>query len=355
MNKTISEDNITKLLVKPSDSIRSVIEVIDKNAKEIALVVDDDRRLLGTVTDGDIRRCILKIIELDSPVELIMQKNPTCADIGYKSSELLLLMNKYTIRHIPIINANRHLVDLVWISDLTKRRYIPAKAIIMAGGYGSRLRPLTNDTPKPMLKVWGKPILEVIIEHLQSFGVQDMYIATRYKAEKIKDYFKDGASFNLNISYIEEKDRLGTVGAVSLIKEDFKCPFIIINSDILTKLNFKEMYHFHLSSHAKMTVAVRKYDIQLPFGVVQTEDERIVGLSEKPEACFFVNAGVYILNPELKNMIPYNKHMDITELINILINSDEQVSSFPVREYWLDIGRFTDFEKAHLDVLNGNY
>lgn len=349
------------MLLKPTDSIHKVMTFIDKNGKGIALIVDEERRLLGTITDGDIRRAILARIDLEKSVsELLARKadspysKPVTAPVGTDRLILLQMIKEHGIRHIPLIDESGRVVDLVTIDDLLPDETFPVQAVIMAGGFGRRLLPLTEDTPKPMLPVGGKPVMEHIIEQLRGAGIKHINISTYYKSEVIMNYFGDGSRFDVDLKYINEDQPLGTAGALGLIKE-VNGPLLVINGDVLSQINFRAMLIYHQEHKADLTVAVSKYDLKVPYGVVESDGVFVREVVEKPTLTFFVNAGIYLLEPSVYNYIPKNESLDMTDLIGRLIEEKRLVVSFPIVEYWLDIGRHVDYRKAQEDAEKGRF
>jgi len=349
------------MLLKPTDSIHKVMTFIDKNGKGIALIVDEERRLLGTITDGDIRRAILARIDLEKSVsELLARKadspysKPVTAPVGTDRLILLQMIKEHGIRHIPLIDESGRVVDLVTIDDLLPDEAFPVQAVIMAGGFGRRLLPLTEDTPKPMLPVGGKPLMEHIIEQLRGAGIKHINISTYYKSEVIMNYFGDGSRFDVDLKYINEDQPLGTAGALGLIKE-VNGPLLVINGDVLSQINFRAMLIYHQEHKADLTVAVSKYDLKVPYGVVESDGVFVREVVEKPTLTFFVNAGIYLLEPSVYNYIPKNESFDMTDLIGRLIEEKRLVVSFPIVEYWLDIGRHVDYRKAQEDAEKGRF
>jgi len=352
-------NELERFLVRPSDSIRQAMAFIDANAKGIALVVDEKHHLLGTITDGDIRRAILAKIDLEKPVsELLAQKanspypKPVTAPFGTDQAALLKLMQDHSIRHVPLVDTFGQVVDLVTIEDLLPDQALQVQAVIMAGGFGKRLRPLTDEVPKPMLSVGGKPLMERIIGQLRESGIEQINITMHYKPEKIIDYFGDGGGFGVKLNYINESQPLGTAGALGLMEKPDN-PLLVINGDILTQVNFRAMLAYHQEHKADLTVAVSKYDFKVPYGVVESDGVFVREIVEKPSLSFFVNAGIYLLEPSVCRYIPKNRHFDMTDLIEQLLEEKRPVVSFPIVEYWLDIGRHDDFAKAQEDVGNG--
>jgi NDP-sugar pyrophosphorylase family protein len=258
------------------------------------------------------------------------------------------------VRQIPLVTPQGRAVDIVTLGDLVPDVPHALQAVVMAGGEGRRLRPLTEGTPKPMLPVGGRPLMELIIDQLRDVGVRKLSIATHFQAQKIIDHFGDGADFGVDIEYTREEAPLGTGGALGLMTPPTH-PVLVINGDILTDIDFRAMFAFHEENAAMMTVAVRRYEVQVPYGVVECDGVKLIGLREKPDLNFFVNAGIYLLQPSVYRYIPVNKHLNMTDLIDLLVERGEAVVSFPVREYWLDIGQHADYERAQRDATNGKW
>lgn len=325
---------------------------IDNNHRGIALVVDKERRLVGTITDGDVRRAMLAGHPLDVPLQRILdQKNlspypaPITASIHTDPAALLRMMHDAVVRQIPLLDDAARVAGLVTVEDLLPDEELPLQAVIMAGGFGTRLMPLTQDTPKPMLPVGDRPLMELIIEQLRQSGIHRVNITTHYQREKIKSHFGNGEGHGVSVSYVDEDLPLGTAGALSLMVAPSE-PMLVINGDILTQIDFRAMLQYHREQGADMTVAVRKYEVKVPYGVVACEGARICGLTEKPEFSFFVNAGIYLLEPSVHGLIPTGAPFNMPDLIDRLLIKGRPVVSFPVREYWLDIGRQADYETA---------
>ena len=351
--------DLTKFLVSPDCSIREVITLIDTNTQGITLIVDEDKHLIGTVTDGDIRRTILSQIDLDLPVKVLLENRsstpypqPIVASSTTSETELIHLMNERGIRHIPILNLAKQVVDIAFLSDLMKEYELPLEAVVMAGGFGTRLRPLTENIPKPMLPVGDKPLLEIIINRLKKTGIRRVNLTTHYLGEVISQHFGNGKEFGVDIQYVEEKQPLGTAGALRLLEKPNE-PLLVMNGDILTNLDFRAMLDFHHEQQAAMTVAVRANEIRIPYGVIELDGVEISNIKEKPIMRYFVNAGIYLLNPEIQELIPNNQNYDMPTLIERLIAEKRRVVSFPIHEYWLDIGQHPDYQKALTDVTQG--
>ena len=335
----------TDILVGPGDSIRETIRRIDGSSLQIALVVDAGRRLLGTVTDGDVRRGILQGVSLEEPATRIMNPKPTVAREGDDRDSMLAAMRARQIHQIPVVDAENRVVGLEVLDSLlgAKRENV---VVLMAGGRGVRLRPLTDETPKPLLQVGAKPILETILESLIEQGFGRFYLAVNYLAERFEQHFGDGSRWGVDIRYLRESKPLGTAGALSLLPERPNSPLLVMNADLVTRIGFGHLVDFHLAHKAEATMGVREYDYQVPFGVVHMQDERIVEVREKPTQRFFVNAGIYVFDPSALDVVPSGQRFDMPDLFNALAKQGRHTTVFPIREYWLDVGRHDDFARA---------
>jgi dTDP-glucose pyrophosphorylase len=340
-----------KTLVSPNNTLREVLAAIDAAELQVALVVDNHKKLLGVITDGDVRRGLLAGMTLESPASKVMNTQFTVATEDMKPSASETLMREKQLRHIPIVDEHGIILDLRLLDEVTKTERLPNVVVLMAGGLGERLGELTKDTPKPLLKVGDKPILEIILESFLAQGFHRFFLSVNYKSQMIEDYFGDGSRWGASIQYVRETKRLGTGGSLSLLPEVPKEPFFVMNGDLLTKVNFKGMLEFHESQAQLATMAVREYDVQIPFGVTELDGHKIIGLSEKPVKRFFVNAGVYVLSPQCLPLIPKDDFFDMPNLFQKLIDNGFTTASFPLHEYWLDIGRMSDFQRANVEYL----
>lgn len=334
--------------MSPETPIITALEIID-SALQIGLVVDEEQRLLGTVTDGDIRRAILKGISIQEPVSTVMNRKPKVATLADKQEAIMATMRRTRIHRIPIQDDSGRIIGIEILDDLLKPACRDNPVLLMAGGLGSRLKPLTDDCPKPLLQVGGKPILQNIIENFAEYGFKQFWISVNYKAEMIKDYFQDGSKWGITIRYIDEEKSLGTAGALGLFPVKPKNAIIVMNGDLLTKVNFQFLLDFHLQNKSIATMCVREYNLQVPYGVVSIDGHKLTRIDEKPVQSFFVNAGIYVLEPEVIDMIPKNEHLDMTDLFDRIVKSGANSTVFPIREYWLDIGRYNDFERANIE------
>lgn len=340
--------NLEKICVNKDLSIEKCVKVLNDGHCRIVLVVDDSQRLLGVVADSDIRRAILNKISLETPISEIMVKNPIVASIGMEDTEILSLMKRTKCYEIPLLDEKHIVVGLQTLDGLIGLEP-KAEVIIMAGGLGKRLLPITKNVPKPLVLVGGKPILFILIDKLINAGLKKITLALNYKADAIKDAIAAIPSYTNLVDFIEEEQRLGTAGALSLLKKTPVDPVFVMNADLLTAINFRAMLQFHETNQNQITMAVRTEEYQVPFGVVNLEGTRVVDIVEKPVYSYFANAGIYILQPEILSLVPNNSFYDMPNLIADAIKAGKQVGSFPLHEYWLDIGRPDELQKAQQD------
>ncbi|WP_325176693.1 nucleotidyltransferase family protein [Paenibacillus alkalitolerans] len=345
---------VRDIFIDSEMSIIRALEMINRGAMRIALVIDENDRLIGTVTDGDVRRGILRNVTLEAPVRQIMNNNPVVCRTDDSRQVVLNRMKEKRLEQIPIVDQWGRVVRLDSIHEYLAQDRITNPVVLMAGGLGSRLSPLTDEVPKPLLKVGSKPILETIIENFLEQGFVKFFISVNYKADMIMDYFKDGADRGIEISYIREQKRLGTAGALSLFRrESVNEPVIVMNGDLLTKMDYRQLLQTHLETKAKATMAVREYEFQIPYGVVSTDGTFIQSIEEKPVQKFFVNGGIYVIEPESLRYVPEDTFFDMPSLFDHIIGSGEKTAVFPIRDYWLDIGRMEDFQRANLEYGEG--
>ena len=357
---TPSPSPIAKLLIRPEDSIRQALRCIDNGVRGIVLVTDSEGRLVGTLTDGDFRRALLANHDLDAPVVELLEKKafspypaPITAPVGTSPDELISLMATHDVRQVPILDDQRRVVDLVALEDLLPPLSPPAmQAVIMAGGFGTRLMPLTEDVPKPMLPVGGRPLMEHVVEQLRRAGIRHVNVTTFYKPEKIVEHFGDGHAFGVDMHYVNEDRPLGTGGALGLMSPPAETQ-LVINGDILTQVDFRAMLAFHQENKAELTVAVRRYEMQVQYGVLECDGARVSSLKEKPKVGFLVNAGIYLLEPSVYQLIPAGESFHMTDIIQWLLDAGRPVISFPIREYWIDVGQHGDYAQAQADMQTG--
>lgn len=341
--------SIDHILLNPTASIKEAMQIIDVGQMKIALVIDKNKRLIGTISDGDIRRAILQGKDLNACIDDVLNCDFIYATTGDSREKILQLAKHNKIYQIPIVNEDFILVGIEEVSDFFLSQEYSNKVVLMVGGLGTRLRPLTNEIPKPLLKVGNKPILETIIENFAKYGFKDFILSVNYKSEMIEEYFGDGKKLGVNIHYIHEDKRMGTAGALSLIKDQLTEDFFVMNGDLLTNINFEHLLNFHFKDNAKATMCVREYDFQVPYGVVNVDNHRIVSIEEKPLHKFFVNAGIYMISPSVLKYIPENSFFDMPTFFHHLIQNKENVISFPIHEYWLDIGEIAEYKKANIE------
>jgi dTDP-glucose pyrophosphorylase len=345
---------ISNLCLQPDETVADAARILEQNPQKICFVVKEDV-LLGTITDGDIRRSLLQGVSFDGPAEKIMNANPRTAFDNSDRDELRALMTELGLLHVPIITSDRHLCGLITLDELM-RDGTPNEnwVVLMAGGLGERLRPLTENTPKPLLQIGDKPLLQSILESFIEQNFRNFFIAVNFKASAIKDHFDDGSAWGVNIRYLEEKERMGTAGALTLLPSAPSEPVIVMNGDLVTRTSFQDLLDFHAEQKSRATMCVREYDFQVPFGVISIEDNRITAIDEKPLHRFFVNAGIYVLEPDVIASIPINTHSDMTQVFEQAIAEQNETAVFPIHEYWLDIGRIDDLERAKSDFKAGH-
>lgn len=349
--------DIAGLCVQPACSIREAAERMDLRHLGIIMVVDSGGRLLGTVTDGDLRRALLARIPMTKPVSALLDRKkgtvfarPISASVNATPARRVELLKRHNVLHLPLTDAKGRVAGLATFDELLMGGELPVQAVVMAGGLGTRLMPLTKNTPKPMLPVGDKPLMEIILEQLRDCGIRRVHISTHHKRDKIIDHFGDGRKHGVELSYLYEKKPLGTAGALSMLADQTRTT-LVMNGDILTHVSFKAMLDYHREMRADLTMAVCQYDLKIPYGVVETRDHYVTRINEKPTMEFFVGAGIYILEPSALARVPRAaKRFDMTDLVGRLLKDRRQIASFPIREYWLDIGRPADYERAQQEA-----
>jgi len=333
-------------LVSSSMTLRQTIEAITASSLQIALVVDENNKLLGTVTDGDIRKTILAGKDLNITAAEAMRKSPTTSSASTPRTVIIKLMREKRIHQMPILNESGQVVDVLTVDDLLGAQEKSNSVVIMAGGLGTRLHPLTQDTPKPMLNVGGKPILETIIQSFIDQGYVNFFISLNFKAEVISDYFGDGSKLGASITYLHETTRLGTAGGLSLLPSEVKFPIIVMNGDLLTRISVDALVDFHQRENAVATMVVREDHYQVPYGVVEVDGTQIVDVKEKPMRRHLVNAGIYVLSEQSLANIPRDTYYDMPTHFTKLAADGHRTAAFPLHEYWVDIGRLDELERA---------
>jgi len=332
------------LVLHGKTTFAEAVQLLDTNGSGFLPVVDDSGKLYGIITDGDIRRAVLKE---ERDLRKIINRNPVVAKSSESRRSITNRLIELKRRHMPVVDEAGRYLEVVVLNDFAKRE-LSNRVIIMAGGLGSRLGELTQHTPKPMLKVNGKPILQKIIESFREAGFRSFTLCLNYKPEVIQNYFQDGSSFEVSIDYTIEKKRLGTAGALCLIdKEKLTEPFLVTNADIITSLNYADFLDAHEKSGAIATVCTKQYSMQMPYASIMTDDQgNLIGLEEKPLIPFDINAGIYAFSPRVLRFVPNEEFFDMPSLLLLLKDDKQKISTFRMDEYWIDIGRPVDFDKA---------
>ena len=338
--------NLKKITIKEDATIERALIAISKGEIKIVIVVDNKGKLIGTLTDGDIRRGFLKGLSISNSVNSLINRKPLIGKRDTNRKKLIDIAISKKIQQIPVVDDSGKVIEVILTDEISKKKDKSNKVLIMAGGRGLRLRPLTKNMPKPMLKVGNKPILQTIIEKFKDSGYVNFIICVNYKSQIIQNYFGNGNKFGVNIEYYKEKKRMGTAGSLGLIKKKLTDPFFVINGDILTNLDFEKLFDYHKANSATATMCIKEYNINLPYGEIKLNKKKIKSINEKPNYKFFVNSGIYIFDPKCTRLIP-KKIYDMPQLFKKLIKKKFKVVSFPLGEYWLDIGRLADFKKAN--------
>ena len=336
-----------KILVSPQMPLNEAVALMDQQGRRSLVVVDASQLLLGTVSDGDVRRSLLKGIHLSSPVAEIMQKDPRVAQADWSKTRLLSCMERHQLLLLPVVSADRVLLSIEFLYDLLQKPKLDNAVCLMAGGFGTRLRPLTESCPKPMLKLGDKPILELIMLRFIQAGFYRFYISTHYMPEQIISYFGDGSKWGVSVEYLHESQPLGTAGALGLLPQQaLTAPVFVMNGDLLTDIDFLQLLSFHEEQRGEATVCVRQFEYQVPYGVVSTNGHQITAIVEKPVQQYFVNAGIYLLEPDFIRQVQSGDVIDMPTLISARLGSGQQINHFQVEQDWIDIGRLDDFKKA---------
>ncbi len=339
-----------KHIISKEDSVRSaLIKLNELGSDAILFVVDENLKLIGALTDGDLRRGFIKGLGFEDQILSFVQPNPSYINEG---EDAMMKLEEYKTKHfkiIPVLNSNHQITDI--INFRKKSTIIPVDAVLMAGGEGKRLRPLTENTPKPLLKVGDKPIIEHNIDRLVNVGVENIYLSINYLGEQLETYFGNGDKKGVNIEYIREDKPLGTIGSVLLV-DNFKHDVIMVmNSDLLTNIDYADFYRSFLENDADMAVASTSYHIDIPYAVLEVdENQKVRSLKEKPRYTYFSNAGIYLIKKKLLSIIPRNEFYDITDLMQRVIEMDNVLIKYSINGYWLDIGKHEDFKKAQEDI-----
>lgn len=338
-------------ILNKDTSVQDALSVLNTLGQELVLfIVNDDFQLIGTFTDGDFRRGILRGLNLSDSILKFINLNYIYVSIDRIDIHELNLLKSKGIMIVPLLDYQKRIVKL--INFAFYKSYLPLDVVIMAGGEGVRLRPLTDNTPKPMLKVGGKPILEHLIDRFVRFGISNFYLSINYLGNQIKDYFEDGSSKNVSITYVEETTKLGTIGGISQINDFKNNAVLVINSDILTNINLEDFYVHFLENGSDMAIACVPYVVNIPYAVLDTNGSNVLGFKEKPSLNYLTNAGIYLIKKEILSLIPQDTFYNATDLISHLLEENLKVTNFTILDYWLDVGKMDDFQKAQSDILN---
>lgn len=345
--------SLEDVMIRPPSSVRQALETINASRNKVVLVIDEERRLLGTVTDGDIRRGILAGVGLPDPVTRVMNKMPIVARSDQGDMAILALMKRMQVVHIPVLDDAGRVVRLVTEAGLVSSIRDETWIVLMAGGLGTRLRPLTNTTPKPLLPVGGRPLLEIIIENFQRQGYERFILSVNYMAEQLIQHFGDGSRLKVDIEYLMESERLGTAGALRLLPRRPPGPILVMNADILTTLDARLLMAFHREQRSPATICVQEYSWRVPYGVVRVDPEgRLEGFEEKPLRRELISAGINVISPEVLDLIPAAGAFDMPNLLRLAADRIAAPAIYPLREYWLDIGQMEDLRRAQQDVVD---
>lgn len=343
-----------KHLLPKGSTIRQALERLDFLAKDaIIFIIDEDNHLVGSLTDGDIRRGLLKGYAIENLVDEIIQPNPRYIRKGDRDINKVIEYRENNFRILPILDKKDCIVNVINFREL--KSYLPVDAVIMAGGRGERLRPLTDSIPKPLLKVGDKTILEHNLDRLRMFGIDDFWITVKYLGEQIEASFNNGYQKNISIQYIHEDEPLGTIGAVSKINNFSHDYIIVTNSDLLTNIDYEHFFLDFLAQDADFSVVTIPYSVDIPYAVLETNNGHVINFREKPTYTYYSNGGIYLMKKEVLIHLPIQKHFNATDLMEKLITKGNKVISYPLAGYWLDIGRHEDYNKAQKDILTVNF
>ena len=346
-------DSLRKLCIGVDAPITTAVAVLTHGGHQIALIVDAADRLLGIVTDYDIRQAILKNVELTTAVGTVMQRSPIVARVGASETEVAAIIRRHKVAQLPIVDADDRVVDIHFLQEyLQMGMPNDSFAVIMAGGLGSRLRPMTASTPKPLLQVGGRPILFILLDQILAEGFQQIYVTVNYKSETIEEAIAKEEKYLDRVVIVREEKALGTAGSLSLVPQTRTTPFCLLNADLLTNVSLRAMLRYHRQESNMITVATKLEKNVIPYGVVEQDGSRIVKMSEKPSFSYFINTGVYVIDPAVLAFIPQDTHIDMTDVVEHALSDGKRVGAFPVHEYWLDIGNHEQYARAQEDYPN---
>ncbi len=339
--------DLEKFVIQDNATIHDAMQAIENNWREVVMVQNAAESIIGVITDGDIRRGLLSGLLMSSPASQIMSTNYISVALKTDRSAVLDLMKALRIRHVPVIDKNKHLLGMHFLEEIIGTHIRPNAAVIMAGGKGTRLRPYTESCPKPMVKVAGRPILERIILNLVGSGIRHIYLSVNYLGHMIEDHFGDGSNFGCHIEYLRETTELGTGGALSLLPDNLHYPIIVLNGDQVTRINVDKLLAHHAESGAEATLSVGHYQHEVPYGVVHQQNGQLLQLEEKPALDILINLGIYVLNPSALKLVPKNQFFLITELYAKLLKNHQRISTYFSEEDWIDVGRPEDLKRAN--------
>lgn len=342
--------DLTRLFVSPGQPLKDGIRVIQQGAHQVALVVESDLRLVGTLTDGDVRRGLLRGESLDQPIERTMRRDFRSVSDEASQEDAAALMRRESLHQVPSVDSAGRVTRLFTLEEFLRPRQRQNWVVIMAGGQGKRLLPLTESSPKPMLPVAGRPMLEIMLERCVDAGLRTVFISVNYKKEQIQTHFGDGSRWGADVRYLEEDQALGTAGSLALLPEPAPAPILVMNGDVLTRIDLTGLLRFHAEHGASATICVHPYETQIPFGVIDKDGTQVVGLDEKPILTHHVNAGIYMIDPGLLGLLRASETCDMPQLLRRAISHGKSVTAFPIHEYWLDVG-----DPAMLDRANGEW
>ncbi len=357
-------------IINSNKSIFEAVKRIDENGLQLVLITDEEQRLLGIITDGDVRRGIISGVDFSLPVSEIMNRHPISVRQGTSEEEIRRLMTECILHQVPVVDDDGRVVDLVFFIELLRRGKNTIPVVIMAGGLGTRLKEETMNKPKPLVNIGNKPILQTIIEGFVEQGFVNFFLSVNYKSEMIENYFGDGGKYGINIRYLRENKRMGTAGSLSLLPDDIEYPILVMNGDILTKVKYGDMIRIHKENKATATMAVREFVNTVPYGVIETKSgmeidgkesekqkeittslpyRQITQIKEKPVNKYLVNAGIYVLSKEAVGYVPQSSFFDMTQLFERIISDDGRAMSYIVDDYWIDIGQIEDLKRARME------
>lgn len=345
------QESFKEIILHPNTSLREAMRVLDKGSLRIVLVCDAAFKLLGTVTDGDIRRGLLNDADMQDSVIKVMNEHPSCVADTASSQEILKLMQARDLLAVPIVNDQGYVVGVETLAQALQVKKHDNPVFIMAGGFGTRLQPLTDHCPKPMLRVGDKPMLEHLVNQFINHGFHDFYISTHYLPDVIQNYFGDGSQWGVSIQYVHEENPLGTGGALGLLPKSLSdLPLIMMNGDVLTKLNYTQLLQHHETCGFDATMCVREDEHRVPFGVIETEEQLIVNMVEKPTYRYKINTGIYVLNSQMVASVKVDQRIDMPTLLEQHRQQGKRIGTYTSYDYWLDIGQMKDYQKAQRDI-----